>query len=91
MILGNSKIRALYNQVILTFNNSDLAIEIKKLIAEAVFYQVQAKADEAINEEMNTPADALLGDENENGEIVLREDKANAKSIPKNQLGELSE
>lgn len=88
-MLGNSQIRALYNDVINKFNSSDLPIEVKRLIAEDIHLQVERQADKAITEELNTPQNALMGDEQEDGSIQLREDSEDAESIQSNQLGEL--
>ena len=88
-MLGNSQIRFLYNDIINKFNVSDLPIEVKRLIAEDVFLQIERQADRAITEELNTPEDALLGDEQEDGSIQLREDSEDAESIFKDKLGEL--
>lgn len=88
-MLGNSQIRALYNDVINKFNASDLPIEVKRLIAEDIHLQIEKQADRAITEELNTPQDALLGDEQEDGSIQLREDSEDAESIFKDKLGEL--
>lgn len=90
-MLGNSQIRALYNDIINKFNSSDLPIEVKRLIAEDIHLQVEKQADKAITEELNTPEDALLGDEQGDGSIQLREDSEDAESISENKLGELSE
>lgn len=89
-MLGNSKIRFLYNDIINQFNSSDLPIEVKRLIAEDVFLQIERQADKAITEELNTPKDVLIGDEQEDGSIQLREDSENAEGIFEDKLGELS-
>ncbi|MBR4406083.1 MAG: hypothetical protein IKT30_06885 [Bacteroidaceae bacterium] len=88
-MLGNSQIRALYNEVINIFNSSDLPIEVKRLIAEDIHLQIEKQADRAITEELNTPDDALMGDEQEDGSIHLREDSEDAESIFEDKLGEL--
>ena len=88
-MLGNSQIRFLYNDIINKFNASDVPIEVKRLIAEAVYLQIEQQADKAVTEELNTPEDALLGDEQPDGSIQLREDTADAESIFKDKLGEL--
>lgn len=88
-MLGNSQIRFLYNDIINKFNASDLPIEVKRLIAEDVFLQIEKQADKAITEELNTPQDALLGDDQGDGSIQLREDSEDAESIFKDKLGEL--
>lgn len=90
-MLGNSQIRFLYNDIINKFNASDVPIEVKRLIAEAVYLQIEQQADKAVTEELNTPEDALLGDEQPDGSIQLREDTADAESIFKDKLGELSQ
>lgn len=90
-MLGNSQIRFLYNDIVNKFNASDVPIEVKRLIAEAVYLQIEQQADKAVTEELNTPEDALLGDEQPDGSIQLREDTADAESIFKDKLGELSQ
>lgn len=80
-MLGNSQIRLLYNDIINRFNASDLPIEVKRLIAEDVFLQIEKQADKAITEEMNTPPDAVYADEGEDGVIKLREDSEDAEGI----------
>ena len=90
-MLGNSQIRFLYNDIVNKFNASDVPIEVKRLIAEAVYLQIEQQADRAVTEELNTPEDALLGDEQPDGSIQLREDTADAESIFKDKLGELSQ
>ena len=74
-MLGNSQIRFLYNNIINQFNVSDLPIEVKRLIAEDVFLQIERQADKAITEELNTPQDVIVGSE----------------SIFTDKLGELSQ
>ncbi len=88
-MLGNSQIRFLYNDIINKFNASDLPIEVKRLIAEDVFLQIEKQADKAITEELNTPQDAIVGSETDDGSIQLREDSEDAESIFKDKLGEL--
>ena len=80
-MLGNSQIRLLYNDIINRFNASDLPIEVKRLIAEDVFLQIEKQADKAITEEMNIPPDAVYADEGEDGVIKLREDSEDAEGI----------
>lgn len=80
-MLGNSQIRLLYNDIINRFNASDLPIEVKRLIAEDVFLQIEKQADKAITEEMNTPPDAVYADVGEDGVIKLREDSEDAEGI----------
>ena len=72
-MLGNSQIRFLYNDIINKFNASDLPIEVKRLIAEDIFLQIEKQADKAITEELNTPTDAVFADENEDGSIQIKE------------------
>ena len=83
-MLGNSQIRFLYNNIINEFNASNLPIEVKRLIAEDVFLQIEKQADKAITEEINTPPDAVYADETEDGAVKLREDSENAEGIFEN-------
>lgn len=91
--MGNAEIRDLYNQVIGLFNNSTLPIEVKRLIAENVNYLIEKAADNAIKEELNPPNGYIRAQENEKGELVLLENGGaeDAKDLPEDKLGELSE
>ena len=81
MILGNTQIRKLEEDVLAVFNASDLPIELKRLIADVVLNLIIKKADEAIIAENNQPENTIYGEEQEDGSIKISEDIENAESI----------
>lgn len=76
MILGNTQIRKLEEDVLAVFNASDLPIELKRLIADVVLNLIVKKADEAIIAENNQPENTIYGEEQEDGSIKLSEEIA---------------
>ena len=81
MMLGNTQIRKLEEDVLAVFNASDLPIELKRLIADVVLNLIIKKADEAIIAENNQPENTIYGEEQEDGSIKISEDIENAESI----------
>ena len=73
MVLGNTQIRKLEEDVLAVYNNSDLPIELKRLIADVVLNLIIKKADEAIVAENNQPTNVIYGEEQEDGSIKLEE------------------
>lgn len=83
MILGNTQIRKLEEDVLAVFNASDLPIELKRLIADVVLNLIVKKADEAIIAENNQPDNTIYGEEQEDGSIRIEEED-HAESVLKN-------
>ena len=73
MVLGNTQIRKLEEDVLAVFNASDLPIELKRLIADVVLNLIVKKADEAIVAENSQPANVIYGEEQEDGSIKIEE------------------
>ena len=89
MILGNTQIRKLEEDVLAVYNSSDLPIELKRLIADVVLNLIIKKADEAIVAENNQPDNTIYGEEQEDGSIKISEEQVDEQSIFEDKLGEL--
>lgn len=80
-MLGNTEIRQFRNAIMNAYNECLLPIEVKRMIAEVTFLQLCEQSDKAIYEENHLPENTIYGEEQENGDILIKEDNKDAESI----------